>query len=69
MLISELPLSRPLSPEQVSRLWEWVNQASQQEPVLRLVPQEFQNLLEDDWLILVEELNLVLLERQLHQLQ
>ena len=67
--VQELPLSQPLSPEQVSRLWMWVVQVSNQHLQVQKVPREFRNLKNEDWQILMEELNLTMMEKERHSLQ
>ena len=65
--VQELPLSQPLSPEQVSRLWMWMARARNQ--YQQQIPREFQSLKDEDWQVLVEELNLTMMEKERHSLQ
>jgi hypothetical protein len=64
-----LPLSQPLTDEQVSKAWEWLVWALEQPPGKRVPPDEFKKLDRDDWLILLEELNLTYKEQREHLLQ
>jgi hypothetical protein len=64
-----LPLSQPLTDEQVSKAWEWLVWALEQPPSKQVPPEEFKKLDRDDWLILLEELNLTYEEQREHRLQ
>jgi hypothetical protein len=57
-----LPLSQPLDDNQVSEVWQWIVWASEQSPQQRVPPEKFQHLTSGDWLMLVNELNLILNE-------
>jgi hypothetical protein len=64
-----LPLSQELDDQQVSKAWEWLVWALDQPPSKRVPPKEFKTLDQQDWLVLLEELNLTYEQQKLHPLQ
>ena len=60
----EAPLSVPLTDRQISKAWKWLDRAVRQSRRQRKVPAEFQNLDEQDWQILLQELSVAVVESQ-----
>ena len=64
-----LPLSKEMSDDEISAAWEWILWAVNQPKHLRVPPPQFKDLDSEDWLILVQELNLTLEEQKQHPVQ
>jgi hypothetical protein len=66
---NQLQLSQPLNNQQVGKAWEWLVWALQQPPSKRVPPQEFKELDQQDWVLLLQELNETYEEQKHHLLQ